>query len=465
MAVYNAVADLGWTPGADVSQRISDFFAGVPNAGNNNQVAAAGDTLYLDSATRFQLTLATSGNITLPANFTLSAVDGGGFDLQDGVTSGSGYYFTGSSGCYIYNLTVRANGGEAGDTGYVGNSPVPGTDHNYERFIEIPIGAHDAILRNCDFEGQIEIWVRLSGGGDSAGLNDVLIEGCRFYGAKYTVWMVGKVYRPIVRKCYFERSMQDCVKAAMLFVSTPGGWVGPLSDGVVVNSKGNHFKDQNREAWDTTGGMYKFIFEDDITNRAYMDIKIPIKELADPTNDLPNVWNPYVKYGCNEVIVRRAHFIGTGRGRYIICTGDTRYDSGEVIGISDYNRVAPRDLTFEDCIWERNSGDNQELFFMKQENGLVVRRLDIRGKTGDTESTIVDADWTTKLGNNGYPPSGWSPPTARDVSGTTTSATNTSPLPTLEWNKVAESGGPTTGAVFTSSSGSMLLIGGKPLIL
>lgn len=451
MTVYAAVADFGWTPGADVSQLISDFFAGVPNAGNNNQVASAGDTLHLDSATRFDIDYGTTGEMAMPNNFTLSAVNGGGFNIDgpDGAgglpTTSGNSFFEATSGCYFLNLTVRAT--RAPSSGYTGNTPAAGTDHDLERFITLNAGAHNVIVRNCDFEGQIEQWLDIRGGGASSPINDLLIEGCRFYGGKYQVYMLGNVYRPRFRYNYFEYGMIDSIKSVLLNTSSPTGWIGTRSDGSTVNSEFNHFKDTNRDCYDLTGGGTRWILQDDIPEPNYLDIKHPIKDLSDPATDISSVWNPYSDYGCIDMTINRVHFLRSGN--CVTITNDT--PTGDVISISDYNRTNPRNISFNDCIWDITAGSGTEsLIFLKGGDNISVTNLAVRGYTNIQE---FDLAYASRLGTAGYPPSGWSPTVAPSADGTTTSATNTSPLPTLGWSKV----GIGSGLVFTT--------GGVPLLI
>lgn len=442
MTTYRAVADLGWTPGADISSALATWISGT---------AQSGDELILDTTTRFDLTQATSGEITLPANFTLSAVgyDGGGFDIQDTTTSNN-FCFIASAGCTFINLTVRAV--NAPISGYTGLNPVAGTDYATIRFIECNVA--NVTVQDCDFEGQIEFWISCGNNCD-----DLLVQGCRLYGGKYQIYMIGDVYRPRIWGNYFEYGMIDSIKTVMSNASNPASWVGPNSDGIVVNSKNNQFVDTNRECWDTTGGIKNWICENDMTNGAYMDLKHPIKELSDPANDASSVWTTGgPDYGNFDITVNGLYIINSPSP--IVITNDT--PTGDVISIADYSRINPKRFTFNDVKWKFTSTPTgPRLFYLKGGEGIDVDGLDIYGYSGAYD--IFQEDYDAGLGGAGDAPTGWTPTLSNTSANVTQTASAPSPDFTFAgWMKVGESASANSPMKFGSAilhlGGSLLLI-------
>jgi hypothetical protein len=421
VTTYNAVADLGLTPGTDVTSALATFFSST---------AAPGDVLNLDSASRFRLTWNGTG-FDLPINFTISAVNGGGFDIRSSTTAG-GHYFYMNDGCLFSNVTFRAP--LAPVTGYRGQNAVAGTDYDLQR--AIGIGGTDCIVRNCDLEGQIEMWLEIEGGA-----HDALIEGNRFFGGKYQNYVAGDVRRPRWYRNYFEYGMIDAIKTVMSNAKVPSGWVGPTSDGIVANLEENDFVEINREPLDSTGGAYKFVLDGNRAFRcALLDLKHPIKELNNPSTDSSSVWNPYTQYGNVDMVVRNTYIQDYPQNAFVFTT-DTPAGSG--ITQANYDRLNVRNIAFENVTWEFTTPPTSpRLGLLKGGDSISLDGLSIRGYTGSY--TVWLADYDAGQGQVGDAPSGWTPDVAPTAINITTNAANISPLPTPLWQKVGGAPPPTT---------------------
>jgi hypothetical protein len=415
MTTYNAIADLGLTPGTNVTSALATFFS---------TTAAPGDVLHLDTNQLFWLTW-TSPGFTLPANFSITANNGGGFDLRSSTTSGGAYFNVPNDNCLISNVTFRAS--TAPITGYRGANAVSGTDYNLQRAFNVT--GNDFIFRNNDCQGQIEFWQEIEGGAE-----DPLIEGSRFYGGKYQVGLAGNIQRPRFFQNYFEYAMIDAIKTFMADASDPSGWIGPTSDGIVVNLEDNDFVEINRDPFDSTGGAYKFVMDGNrIFRCAFLDLKHPIKELDNPSTQASSVWNPYVQYGNVDMVIRNT-YVQDYYQNVIVVTADTA--AGVTITQANYDRLNIRNIAVEDTIWEFTSAPpgNPRFGLLKGGDGISSDGLTIRGYTGSY--TVWSEDYDAGQGQGGDAPSGWTPDVAPTSTGATTTGTNTSPLPTPIWQKV-----------------------------
>lgn len=414
MTTYNAVADLGLTPGTDVTSALATFFSST---------AASGDALNLDSATRFRLTWNGAG-FSIPTNFTVSAVDGGGFDIRSTTTSG-GTYFDMDDGCVFDNVTFRAP--LAPITGNRTANTTAGVDYDLQRAVSV--SGTNCVVRNCDFEGQVELWLEIN-----AGAHDLLIEGNRFFGGKYQNGITGDVRRTRWFQNYFEYGMIDAIKTFMSNAKVPSGWVGPTSDGIIINFENNDFVEINRDAFDTTGGAYQYVMDGNrVFGCNFLDLKHPIKELNNPATDSSLVWNPYVQYGNVDMVVSNT-YIQDKETNAITITTDT--PAGNVISIANYDRLNIRNIAITDTIWEFTSAPsgNPRFALLKGGDSISSNGLTIRGYTGSY--TVWQADYDAGQGAAGDAPSGWTPDVAASSINASTTGTNTSPLPTPLWQKV-----------------------------
>ena len=225
--VYHS-SDFGWEDGQDVTEK----FAGLLKSGK----FAKGDELVLDHTYRI------SGSHQLPAEFTLSAVKGGGFDVTD-VVQGNNYpLLVLNDDTTVRNLTITYL-----NTPHL-DDPRSGITHG-EDFID-KAGIHasgkkNIVLENLHLEGSIAHHVQLEGKCEKP-----KFIGCRLIGGFWTVVLSAK--DAVFRRCVFEKSHGDGIKT---------GWAKrPLVENCV-------FQDCGRDGIDTTGGWDDSVVRDSIFRR------------------------------------------------------------------------------------------------------------------------------------------------------------------------------------------------------
>lgn len=405
MTAYTS-SGLGWTANQNISTQLASFFSST---------AADGDSLLLEET--FVLNRATSGQINMPPNFTLSATDGAGLSCTT-VDTGSAALtqFYAGEGCLFDNLTVRFP--NAPNTGTTSVNPVAGTDYMRHIFIEIDSVA-DVEIRNCDFEGQISIWIELKGG-LSRGADGFLMRGCRIWGGWWQTTMSGDVYAPRFEDCYLGGAVGETIKSVLFNTNNASGWVGPRSDGTVKNVLRCTFTGSNRDAIDTTGGVRSWVIEDNFFDGDGLDFKVPLKEANDPATIAATVWTTteadgYPIWGCYDVEVNNCYFKNISRN--INFTLDIRPDTDGYPSVSDFQRLVPQKFRFNNCKWEHLTWDaatrgGLDLTLIKSGDDIVFTNLTTYDKASVAGTDVIH----TSFSSPGTPP-GWSPDVGFTVTG------------------------------------------------
>lgn len=440
MTVYNAVADLEWTVGSDITTQLASFLSGT---------AVPGDTLRLDSSTRFTLTR-NSGQLGIPAGVTISAVNNGGFSIPDTSFGNENNVIFSTSGANVTfdNVTVRFV--NAPETGFNGSAPTNGVDYLTASFLNC---SHSGLtIRNCDFDSHISIWVRLDGA------DDFLAEGSRFRGGKYTIYMIGDCQDARYNQCYFTEALIDCIKTIRADTTTASGWSGPRTVTPGLKAITNcAFVNSNRDAVDSTGGIFGWVCEDNVFINCGFDMKEPLRNLSPYTE--ANILNiDSANYGNHDIICRRGKFVAGSNGVPNIISISTELASTATTSITAFNHVNPSNILFEDCEhYIDNTATDFRFSLLKAGTEVVVTNLAVKGYTGSY--TVFAEDYDAGAGQVGDAPAGWSPPVSPSSTGFTQTADG-SGEPSPVWTKVED---PATGFVLTTGGVPLLIKPGRGL--
>ncbi len=297
-------SNLNWKPGQDVTAQFSQFVA---------KVARPGDALVLDQ----MYGLSAGAQIQLPDYFTLTAENGGGFDMQDTASSNRAMIFMGDGGT-LNNVTIIASG--APRTTYKGLNAVRGVDFDPAR----AVGIHDVnnvTLTNNTFSGNIGQFVNVHNS------NNLVVQETRFVGARTHLLLGGNVADALIYRSFFEEALGDGIK------TIDGNIVRPR----VIESI---FKENNRDGIDTTGGFRGALVKDSgfYGNASAMDIKT----LVHDSNDLGR---PDVN---SDIRVEGAHITGSGNAIVTTFRDFTGQVTAEVADDFIPNGIVVVDSTFED---------------------------------------------------------------------------------------------------------------------
>ncbi|QIE55943.1 right-handed parallel beta-helix repeat-containing protein [Pikeienuella piscinae] len=305
-AVYSS--DLGWNSGQDVSGEIGSLLA--------NRFKA-GDTLVLEDT--YQIS---GANLRLPKDFTLTAVDGGGFDVRTSAKDSSALFVL-SDGVTIDNMTFTAI--DAPGTGYRGANPQSGTDYHAKRVLVVD--GDDVTIEDSAFTGNVAMHVDVPGG------DDLTIRSSYFEGGFYQVRLVGGADDARILSSHFRKSLGDGIK-------TEGDNTdhGPQRMQVI-----DSFFDHNaRDGIDTAGGFR----DGHVQNSVFYGNGVSgmdIKSLYYDSGDLnPTKMN-------SGIVVEGSQFINSPNGVVV-----TVLDRGNVLTAANVDAI-PHDIHVTDSIFENTS--------------------------------------------------------------------------------------------------------------
>jgi len=215
--------DLGWKANQDVTKEFSKLLT--------DGTLKAGDELVLDHKYRIR------GSYVLPANVTLSAVQGGGFDVTD-ARENQRPLLTLDNSDTLNNLTITyLNTPELGGRGIR-----HGVDFLDKQAISAS-GKHNLTIKNCRLEGMVAIHIRLDD------CKKVQLIGCHIIGGFWAV--TPDVTDFVARRCLFEKSCGDSMKVS-------------LRRARVENCV---FQDNGRDGLDSTGGINDSVIRNSIFRR------------------------------------------------------------------------------------------------------------------------------------------------------------------------------------------------------
>jgi len=296
LAATHRTADLGWTVNQDVSAAFAKLLA--------DGTLKAGDELVLDHKYRI------SGSYTLPENFTLSAVKGGGFDVTDAKAHNRPLFML-DNGDTLKNLTIKyLNTPELGGRGYK-----HGVDF-FDKQAIVARGKHDLLIENCHLEGMIAIHIRLDN------CKKVKLIGCRIIGGFWAV--TPDVDDFVVRRCLFEKSCCDGIKGR--------------ADGILVENC--VFQDICRDGIDTTGGLNDAVIRNCIFRRlgcSGLDLKSPYFRRLGRAKNV-------------GILIEKCLFTDVPNG-VVFTTSDVQRRKGgeDLLTAANIKKYVPHDIDINDC--------------------------------------------------------------------------------------------------------------------
>lgn len=301
--------DFGWTAGQDVTEQFTALLA--------SGKLKAGEELVLDHTFR------TSGGHKLPANFTLSAVKGAGFDVPAKPVHSP--LLALADGCALRNLTIT----------YLDTPPLEGRGikHGVDFIDRIGINAadkNDLLIENCALTGSIAHHIALHD------CSRVKVIGCHIAGGFWTVVLVG-VSDLVFQRCLIEKSHGDGIKTCR----------GQRTVVQRVLVEDCVFQDNGRDGIDTTGGFADSVIRNTIFRRlgaCGMDCKSFYDRPRDGKVDL-SPQNCGIRFEkCQFYDVPNAvTFTTIDAGR------SSKVPGQEIINAANVKACAPHDVELDDC--------------------------------------------------------------------------------------------------------------------
>jgi hypothetical protein len=240
--------DFGWTANQDITEAFTRLLT--------DGTLKAGDELVLDHTYRINMMNRECERV-LPANFTLSAVKGAGFDAFGFGAKANPRHPVLELGDRntLRNLTITCV-----DTPPVGPTGGKRGEHYFTGIGIEANGKDDILIENCRITGSIQHTVRLTGCDRSK------FFGCHIQGGLWSVRLVG-VTDVTFWRCLIEKCQGDGIKTGPL--------PGKICRGFLVENC--VFQDNLRDGIDTTGGFSDSVVRRTVFRRlgAGMDLKSP----------------------------------------------------------------------------------------------------------------------------------------------------------------------------------------------
>ena len=303
-------SDFGW----EENQAVTEAFTKLLTDG----MLKAGEELVLDHT--YRINIQSRKARRLPANFTLSAVKGAGFDVYGFESKGNPRNPVLELGerNTLRNLTITCV-----DTPPLGPT---GEKKGVTFFNGVGISARekdDILIENCRVTGSIGHTVRLTN------CRRPKFFGCHIAGGHWSLRLVG-VTDAILWRCLIEKCQGDAIK------SGPGK---QNARGFLVESC--VFQDNLRDGIDTTGGFSDSIVRNSIfrrLKRSGMDIKSPCGPDRAP-------------YANRNIRVENCLFHDMPNA-VVLTTNDImrRRKQGDFLTPENIKKYAPHDIDIVDCV-------------------------------------------------------------------------------------------------------------------
>jgi hypothetical protein len=324
-------SELGWSRGQDVGEAFGEFLANT---------AAAGDELVVEGKYRI------SGTHDLPDDFTITGVEGGGFDVTDADSDQTRAFLRLGNGNTLRNLNIKYL--DTPEPGPGGTHPVRGEDFYPMTGITI-VDKSDILIEACKLYGSINHHLKVAGG------SQIQVIETHVVGGYWTIYLAGDVSDVEFRHCVIERCQGDGIKTGR------GGAFGVKR--VLVDSC--VFQDNGRDGIDTTGGFMDSTVRNTIMRRMFsgMDIKSFFESPEHLNTDCMNTG--ILVENCTFTDMANAISMSTiDRG--------LEYNDGEYFLDADSAQIyAPHDLDINDCTFERTGESGVRMLLMK--GGHTVR--------------------------------------------------------------------------------------------
>jgi hypothetical protein len=313
VAKIHRSSDFGWAAHQDVTES----FARLLEDGQLKQ----GEELVLEHKYRI------CGSFSLPDNFTLSAVNGAGFDVTDAVEPKSSRPLLElGDGCTLRNLTIT----------FLNTPPLgpTGEKHgvNFTRRLGIQArNKSNLLIENCRLVGSIGHHLKL------IDCHKPQIIGCHIAGGHWSIYLVGDVTGPVFRRCLIEKCQGDGIKT--------GGSNKVVRGALIENCV---FQDNLRDGIDTTGGFNNSVVRNTIFRRlrtSGMDIKSHYESKTGQSADLSpeNV----------GILIENCLFHDMPNG-IVLTTLDCGRRAGpghELLNATNMRKYAPHDIDINDCVF------------------------------------------------------------------------------------------------------------------
>ena len=305
-------SDFGWTATQDVSEQLASLL--------ESGKLTTGEELILDH--RYRL----NGSHTLPDHFTLSAVEGAGFDVTDAVKPKSGRPLLelGNNNT-LRNLTITyLNTPKLGPAG-----EKHGVDFTSRLGIQAQ-GKHDLRIENCRLTGSIGHHIRLTN------CSKVEVIGTHVAGGHWSV-MLTSTADLVFRRCLVEKCQGDGIK-------TGGGADGAVRRVLVEQCV---FQDNGRDGIDTTGGFNESVIRNCVFRRlgvCGLDLKSHYESRTGRIEDLApeNI----------GILVEKCLFHDMPNA-IVLTTLDCGRRAGpgnELLNAANIKDYAPHDIDIIDCV-------------------------------------------------------------------------------------------------------------------
>jgi hypothetical protein len=291
MTIYYS-SDFGWNNGQDVSDSFKDLLYSK---------FKPGDHFILEG--EFKVS---GKELKLPNDFTLSAVKGGGFEIQDG-NQYTNYFLELGQNNVLSNLTITHK---------------VGTDNLNKQTFRINDSDNVKII-NCSFEGKVGTFVDAQAG------DGLVVRNTQFDGGYYQL-RLGRVDGSLIEQSLFKNSFGDGIKTER------GNGVGP--NNVVVN--GSVFENNLRDGIDTAGGFLNGIISNSIF-RNNAQKAIDIKTVYEYSSDIN------VSHLNKNILITGSEFYGHNNAIGIITI-----DRIGFINSSNADKWVVQDVTVADSIFK-----------------------------------------------------------------------------------------------------------------
>lgn len=331
-------ASLGWVAGTNIASQLRNFC---------DNIAAAGDTLTITGM--FNVT---GRSYQFPSNFTMTGTGANsGFNITDSAT-GSWVFIAGSNNVFEHLNFLNPN---APETGYAGNNPVSGVDHDLSTTLHVAAGA---TCRWCKFSGHIGAHIRVYG--------RLTLENCLLEKGKYIIYGVSNT-KLLFKDTFFRLALIDGTKIIE---------GGRHADWLIENC----IYEEGRDGIDLTGGLHDATINDCIFRRnsvTAFDAKISHNNAGSYTTGSSNKFR--------NIRLNRCQFIDNLD--QIVFTWNPNYqqDNGVPITLAMQTEFSPQDILMTDCVYEKSlswTGSVSSSHMIKHGFNLHSLRPTYRGSTG-----------------------------------------------------------------------------------
>jgi len=318
MAIIHS-SDLGWKAG----QNISSEFAALA------KTFKAGDTFVFDHMYKISGTA-----IALPDDFTLAGgAPGAGIDVIDTATNSKRLFDLGDSNALI-DLTVKHSNAPTIEVTTLN----PDRGHDFHDKITFSAsGKDDLKIVNSHFEGNVGIFVHVSGG------DNLLVQDTKFYGGLYQM-RISQTTNTKVQDSLFEEALGDGIK-------TSGGKGGESVEGAIIS--GSVFLNNNRDGIDATGGLKDSVVTDSYFIGGF--VGIDVKSILDSDDDF-DAGTPRN----DNLLITNSEFININNAVVV-----TTLDRGNYLDKENATKWAAQGITLENSTIEQTNGGNGRVFLIK----------------------------------------------------------------------------------------------------